>query len=55
LGVATPSARSYDVAMPENEQTEVRFLVGEWVDTRELADRLSQLRGEQDESEPEDD
>jgi hypothetical protein len=37
--------------MDENdqEQAEVRILVGEWVSTREFAERLRQL-GEQDDS-----
>jgi hypothetical protein len=33
--------------VPEREQTEYRILVGEWVSTREFADRLEQLRNEE--------
>jgi hypothetical protein len=33
--------------VPEGEQTEYRIFVGEWVDTREFADRLEQLQNEQ--------
>jgi hypothetical protein len=35
--------------VPEGEQTEYRILVGEWVSTREFAERLRQLRSEQGE------
>jgi hypothetical protein len=38
--VAVRSAWSYDVPVPEDEQTEYRILTGEWVSTREFADRL---------------